>query len=181
MFNFRFKIAAKLDEHTPPPNFPPCLSLILKKGLRDSGLLFISTVASHGDALGVSPASSSASAAKKGSNKIESGSAPAGSEVKDSEIFPQLTSGQQGEAHEPFPLEAPALSSIVKLASALADRNRESALDAVELSRHLASTLGSDDDVACYLVAWAARLGWRDPSTSARLLECLTWAKTAMR
>lgn len=123
----------------------------------------------------------------KGNKKSKSGSAAVVSEVEDSEIFPVFapttSSGrrQDKEAPEPSPLKAPALSSIVQLASALSDRNRESALDASELSRHLASTLGSDDDVARYLVAWAARLGWRDPSASARLLECLTWAKTPMR
>lgn len=162
----------------------------MKKGLRDSGNLFISTVAAHGDALSVSPAITSASATKKGSKKSKSSSAAVFSEVEDSEVFPPSTcpSGQeqqeqqpQEKAPEPSPLKAPALSSVVKLAAALATRNQESPLDALELSRQLATTLGSDEDVARYLVAWSARLGWRDPSASVRLLECLTWAKTPMR
>lgn len=117
-------------------------------------------------------------------NKPGPATATVVSEVEDSDVFPQLTLGQeQEEAPEPPPLKAPAVSGVVKVASALAERNQESPLDALELSRHLASTLGSadHDDVARYLVAWAARLGWRDPSAAARMLECLTWAKTSMR
>lgn len=180
----------ELDEHPPLAIFQSrCLSILnWKKGLRDGGNLFISTVAAHGDALIARPASASASAAKKGSQKRNSASAAVVSEVEDSEVFPPLASWQQQqqqqsgeESRQPSPLKAPTLSSVVELASALADRNKESPLDALELSRHLASTLGGDDDVARYLVAWGARLGWRDPSASTRLLECLTWAKTPMR
>lgn len=177
-------LQANLTSTRPPPIFHPCVLSILTKGLRDSGNLFISTVAAHGDALGVSPATTSATATKKGSKKSKSGAAAVVSEVEDSEVFPPLTLGQQqqeDEVLEPSPLKAPTLTSVITLASALATRNQESPLDAVELSRHLASTLVSDDDVARYLVAWAARLGWRDPPASARLLECLTWATAPMR
>lgn len=31
-----------------------------------------------------------------------------------------------------------------------------------------------------YLVAWGARLGWRNPFASCRLLECLAWSKSSM-
>eukprot|EP00752_Nemacystus_decipiens_P002133 g2034.t1 len=163
--------------------FPAALLAVTSddKCLRDSGSLFISAVAAHGDALAVSPASTSASASatKKGSKKIKSSCAAVLSEVESLEVFPPCTSGRH-KAPEPSPLKAPTLCSIVKLASTLVDRNQESPLDALELSRHLASTLGSDD-VARYLVSWAARLGWRDPFASAWLLECLTWAKTPMQ
>lgn len=178
----------ELDEHPRASGYfltSFFVDIELKKGLRDGGNLFISTVAAHGDALIARPASASASAAEKGSQKRNSASAGVVSEVEDSEFFPPLASWQQQqsgeESRQPSPLKAPTLSSVVELASALADRNRESPLDALELSRHLASTLGGDDDVARYLVAWGARLGWRDPFASTRLLECLTWAKTPMR
>lgn len=150
-------------------------------------MLFISAVAAHGDAL--CGGSSSSSASKRGKKIKLASTASASSALKDSEVFPLWLSRQQqgGEnAVEPRPLQAPALSSVIELATALGDRHRESTLDAGELTRHLATTLGEEDDnvgkdVVRYLVAWAARLGWRDPSASARLLECLVWAKTPMR
>lgn len=166
------------------------MSSTVLKDLRESGLLFISTVAAHGDALGGGGASSRSS--RRGGKKTKSASA-AVSDVVDSEFFPPMSSGQQKQQSrdvaEPPPLRAPAVSSIVELASALADRNRESALDAGELARHLPSTLDGgassfgDEGVGVvwYLVAWAAQLGWRNPSAAARLLECLLWAKSAMR
>ena len=44
------------------------------------------------------------------------------------------------------------------------------------------SSLSSSSSLSLsrYLVAWAARLGWRNPSASAQLLECLAWAKTSL-
>lgn len=36
-------------------------------------------------------------------------------------------------------------------------------------------------ELSRYLVGWAARLGWRNPSASARLLECLAWDVFSMR
>eukprot|EP00903_Cladosiphon_okamuranus_P012984 g12116.t2 len=165
--------------------FPAALLAVASddKGLRDSGNLFISTVAARGDALGVSPATTSSSPTKKGSKKSKSGAPAVVSEVGDSEVFPPLTLRQQpqDEVLEPSPLMAPTLASVVRLASALAGRNQDSPLNALELSRHLSSMLVSDDDVTRYLVAWAAQLGWRDSCASARLLECLTWAKAPMR
>lgn len=43
-----------------------------------------------------------------------------------------------------------------------------------------ALTSSSSVSLSRYLVAWAARLGWRNPSASARLLECLAWAKASL-
>lgn len=163
------------------------IAALVYKGLRDSGSLFISAVAAHGDAFCGGPSSGSASKHSKKSKSAPT--AAATSEAKDSEIFPLfLPRQQQGRANavEPYPLQAPALSSIIEFATLLGDRNRESTLDAGELTRHLATTLGGEvdtvvHDVVRYLVAWAARLGWKDPLASARLLECLMWAKMPMR
>lgn len=106
--------------------------------------------------------------------------------MEDSEVFPLSPFGHEdGDdrvAVAPSPLQPPPLSSVVKLAKTLAEKDRESALDAGELTRHLAASLGAgEDSVARYLVAWAARLGWRDPWASVRLLECLVSAKAPMR
>ncbi|CBJ49062.1 conserved unknown protein [Ectocarpus siliculosus] len=154
------------------------------EGLRDSGLLFITTVSAHGDALSAELSGSSGGASTSGAKKSKPAPSP-GPRVEDSEFLPL---GQMGDgAAEPSSLNAPSLSSLVELAAALAGKNRESALDAGELTRHLATVLGEaagggwQEDVLRYLVAWAARLGWRDPTASALLLECLVWAKTPMR
>ncbi|CAM9439904.1 unnamed protein product [Ectocarpus sp. 6 AP-2014] len=154
------------------------------EGLRDSGLLFITTVSAHGDALSAESSGSSGGASSSGATKSKPAPSP-GPKIEDSEFLPL---GQMGDsAAEPSPLNAPSLSSLVELAAALAGKNREAALDAGELTRHLATVLGEaagggwQEDVLRYLVAWAARLGWRDPTASALLLECLVWAKTPMR
>lgn len=154
------------------------------QGIRDGGLLFITTVSAHGDALSAESSSSSSGASTRGAKN----SKPAPSsdpKVEDSEFFPL---GQMGDGEaEPSPLNAVSLFSLVELAAALAGKSRESALDAGELTRHLATVLGKaagggwQEDILRYLVAWAARLGWRDPTASALLLECLVWANTPMR
>lgn len=154
------------------------------KGLRDSGLLFIATVSAHGDVLSAEPTSSSGTSTR-GATKSNPVPSPR-PKLQDSEFLPL---GQVGDdAAEPSPLNAPSLSSLVEVAAALATKNSESALDAGELTRHLGTILGEaaagggwQEDVLRYLVAWAARLGWRDATASACLLECLVWAKTPMR
>ncbi|CAM9175365.1 unnamed protein product [Ectocarpus sp. 12 AP-2014] len=154
------------------------------EGLRDSGLLFITTVSVHSDALSADSASSSSGASPRVAKKSKPAPSP-GPKVEDSEFLP-LGQVEDGAA-EPSPLHAPSLSSLVELAAAIAGKNRESPLDAGELTRHLATVLGEaagggwQEDVLRYLVAWAARLGWRDPTASSLLLECFVWAKTPMR
>ncbi|CAM9545090.1 unnamed protein product [Scytosiphon promiscuus] len=165
------------------------------KGLRDSGLLLISTVAAHGSSL-LSSGSGDNAPNNKRAKKSISAASTAPSTVVDSEVFPSPPSGGQDRKDtatvDPTPLQAPPLHSIVRLAKTLAEKDRESPLDARELTRHLASSLGAGEEaagspgdgeavVARYLVAWAARLGWRDQLASAGLLECLVWAKTPMR
>lgn len=143
-------------------------------------------MAAHGDALFGGPSIGSPS--KQHGKKSKSAST-AVFEAKAFDVFLPSLSRQQkdgGNAVEPSPLQAPALSSVVELATALVERNRESTLDARELTRHLAMRSGGDvgsvgHNLVRYLVAWAARLGWRNHSASACLLECLVWAKTPMR
>lgn len=160
---------------------------MVMQGLRDSGTLLISAVAAHGDAL--CGGSTGGSDPPKGNKRKPASSGTSVSNVADSEVFPLSLSGQQQDqqtAVEPSPLQAPALSSVVELATVLADRNRESALNSGELMRHLVARFDGDDKyvgqgIVRYLVAWSARLGMRNPLASACLLECLAWAKLPMR
>lgn len=105
------------------PEPPECLN----KALRDAGLLLVSVVSAHGDTL--------CDVLRKGKK-----SPVPVVKVDVSDFFPAVN----GDPATPAPVPCSAsLSNVVKLADALWNRNKESALDEVEVTRYLAALLVS--------------------------------------
>lgn len=105
----------------------------MQQGLREAGLLFISTVAAHGDA--------SCAASGKGGEPAQDKKRTVEPEAEDSELFPVLLESQGEAAPKPASLCLPTLESVVELSRALEERSRESGLGGGELPRHLGAIL----------------------------------------
>lgn len=100
--------------------------------MQDAGLLFISTVANHGDVFCTRSDSNDGQTKKHDGKSTEVSDETGHWGLSDTSIFPISDT-----TYLPPPLRAPPLKTIVDLAQRLATKNAESTLDGGELTRHL--------------------------------------------
>ncbi|CAM9117936.1 unnamed protein product [Choristocarpus tenellus] len=182
-----------------------------RKCTRNAGLLLASTLAEYGELLTKKSPSASATSPRSSKKKKSPGKrkgkdalrTTGGPELQEENLMPIAPlassssslerSGKKldGKEFKPASLRAPSLLVVVELCKGLVQAKAELVLHGRHLEQVLRLELvpggkggiGDKDGevLVTYLVAWASRLGRREPKMAAVLLSCLRWSEGIMR